>query len=449
MKLILLSILMSFSLVANAYTIREGGRTVGAGQVTEIVSSQVEQSEEEVDEVLSELGRRIGYHLAFQEELMAGTLYVSKNGLDNDCDGVDDDCDGLGDDAYRAEFTAIPLRGDDEKTLPIHLTRTLNTVIGAATANLSENPRYKKKNNIAILSGIAHTSFASVDKGNPIGEAFKDADKCRQFREDFVGQVTERMAGEKYDDEMIKRARDMYSKALKRMERHVKKHRHTRRRVEVLKSNNSFNRTPEIIAAVSEQTGVSREAIEKITFAVENVIQEVLSNGDTVRVTGLGTFKLGAGVTGLETPAKPLLKGEPNKDPGAPIGEIAIDSIFTPIGWVPSTSTQIERNANNRGGGVCAYGKCFCTHYYSGDDSDGLSSRAKEKANRTKCSSQRRTAETHAVMDEATRASNEDSLKFYDKDNKAAGTRVRKTMQELKTLQQDIRKEVQDKKNNG
>ncbi|MCE7071857.1 MULTISPECIES: hypothetical protein [Dyadobacter] len=37
--------------------------------------------------------------------------------------------------------------------------------------------------------------------------------------------------------------------------------------------------------------------------------------------------------------------------------------------------------------------------------------------------------------------------KFYDKGNQAAGTRVRKGMQDLKTLAQDIRAEVQNKKN--
>lgn len=37
--------------------------------------------------------------------------------------------------------------------------------------------------------------------------------------------------------------------------------------------------------------------------------------------------------------------------------------------------------------------------------------------------------------------------KFYDKNNQAAGTRVRKGMQDLKTLAQEIRAEVQDKKN--
>ena len=41
----------------------------------------------------------------------------------------------------------------------------------------------------------------------------------------------------------------------------------------------------------------------------------------------------------------------------------------------------------------------------------------------------------------------DDFGKFYDKGNKAAGTRVRKTMQELKNIAQDIRKEVQEKKN--
>ena len=36
--------------------------------------------------------------------------------------------------------------------------------------------------------------------------------------------------------------------------------------------------------------------------------------------------------------------------------------------------------------------------------------------------------------------------KFYNKGNKAAGTRVRKAMQDLKTLAQDIRVEIQEKK---
>jgi len=39
-----------------------------------------------------------------------------------------------------------------------------------------------------------------------------------------------------------------------------------------------------------------------------------------------------------------------------------------------------------------------------------------------------------------------DFQQFYDKGNKAAGTRVRKGMQELKQLAQDIRVEIQDKK---
>lgn len=39
--------------------------------------------------------------------------------------------------------------------------------------------------------------------------------------------------------------------------------------------------------------------------------------------------------------------------------------------------------------------------------------------------------------------------KFYDKGNKAAGTRARKLCQELKNLCQDIRKEIQEKKNAG
>ena len=40
-----------------------------------------------------------------------------------------------------------------------------------------------------------------------------------------------------------------------------------------------------------------------------------------------------------------------------------------------------------------------------------------------------------------------DADKFYNKGNSAAGTRVRKGMQELKNLAQAIRLEVQERKN--
>lgn len=39
--------------------------------------------------------------------------------------------------------------------------------------------------------------------------------------------------------------------------------------------------------------------------------------------------------------------------------------------------------------------------------------------------------------------------KFYDKGNKAAGTRARKHLQNLKKLSQEIRLEIQDIKNKG
>jgi len=43
----------------------------------------------------------------------------------------------------------------------------------------------------------------------------------------------------------------------------------------------------------------------------------------------------------------------------------------------------------------------------------------------------------------------EDLVKFYEKGNKAAGTRARKQLQDLKKLSQDIRLEIQDIKNDG
>lgn len=40
-----------------------------------------------------------------------------------------------------------------------------------------------------------------------------------------------------------------------------------------------------------------------------------------------------------------------------------------------------------------------------------------------------------------------DFQKFYDEGNKAAGTRIRKGMQNLKNIAQEVRVEVQEKKN--
>ena len=42
-----------------------------------------------------------------------------------------------------------------------------------------------------------------------------------------------------------------------------------------------------------------------------------------------------------------------------------------------------------------------------------------------------------------------DATKFYDNGNGAAGTRVRKAMQDLKVLAQEIRTEVTEKKNSA
>ena len=42
----------------------------------------------------------------------------------------------------------------------------------------------------------------------------------------------------------------------------------------------------------------------------------------------------------------------------------------------------------------------------------------------------------------------EDVKKFYEKENKAAGTRIRKAMQDVKKLAQAVRTDIQEKKAN-
>ncbi len=53
--------------------------------------------------------------------------------------------------------------------------------------------------------------------------------------------------------------------------------------------------------------------------------------------------------------------------------------------------------------------------------------------------------EMHSLLDQL----EPDLNKFYNKGNKAAGTRARKTLQEIKKKSQEIRLEIQDWKNSG
>ncbi len=54
--------------------------------------------------------------------------------------------------------------------------------------------------------------------------------------------------------------------------------------------------------------------------------------------------------------------------------------------------------------------------------------------------------ETIAKIEQLLVAIKEDAIKFYEKDNKSAGTRTRVACQELKKLAQELRIEIQEKK---
>ena len=54
----------------------------------------------------------------------------------------------------------------------------------------------------------------------------------------------------------------------------------------------------------------------------------------------------------------------------------------------------------------------------------------------------------YSQLTEALDEAEEDLMKFYEKGNKAAGTRDRKSLMELKKLSHEIRQEIQDIKNN-
>jgi ABC-type Zn uptake system ZnuABC Zn-binding protein ZnuA len=56
--------------------------------------------------------------------------------------------------------------------------------------------------------------------------------------------------------------------------------------------------------------------------------------------------------------------------------------------------------------------------------------------------------ERYSQLNDVLDDTEEDLMKFYEKGNKAAGTRARKSLMELKKLAHEIRQEIQDIKNN-
>lgn len=56
--------------------------------------------------------------------------------------------------------------------------------------------------------------------------------------------------------------------------------------------------------------------------------------------------------------------------------------------------------------------------------------------------------ERYGQLTDIIEGAEEDLLKFYEKGNKAAGTRARKALMKLKKLSHEIRQEIQDIKNN-
>jgi hypothetical protein len=55
--------------------------------------------------------------------------------------------------------------------------------------------------------------------------------------------------------------------------------------------------------------------------------------------------------------------------------------------------------------------------------------------------------ERYAELQDLVEGSEEDLMKFYEKGNKAAGTRARKSLMELKKLAHEMRQEIQEIKN--
>jgi ABC-type Zn uptake system ZnuABC Zn-binding protein ZnuA len=54
----------------------------------------------------------------------------------------------------------------------------------------------------------------------------------------------------------------------------------------------------------------------------------------------------------------------------------------------------------------------------------------------------------YSQLTETLEEAEEDLMKFYEKGNKAAGTRARKSLMKLKKLSHEIRQEIQEIKNN-
>ncbi|BCE00384.1 hypothetical protein [Marinicellulosiphila megalodicopiae] len=440
MKLLLIIALSLTSIFSQAYTIREGGRTIGAGQVTEIISIKVGVSEDDVDTVLTLLGKKVGAQLATHEELIVGSMYYTTNYSGVDCpektDPTRDDC------TYSNDFSSMVIDANDDNLKSIFLNQTMNDMIASVNNYVFYTQINSKtqSNLLPLLNALSYEAWQEVGKYNPIEQAFKSLDTCVQFREDYLEILEAKLETNFVDKTIAKEILKLKKKALIKSEHATKRHIQRHQRLQKNQADSVFNLSKKIFEQVSNKTNIDISKIEEIEKTAAGLITQSLNSGQNISVTGLGDYAVAFNVDISVTPIKSEVKDIAQE---ATIVDISDESITSPISWTPSSSTQ---NALNNNRGVCRYGSCFCPPSFEGAKVNNNSNSNKNKNTTSECKTlivEQTSKSISALIENAAF----DFVDYNQNNDEQAGKRVRKAMQDLKNLAQDIRAEVTGMKN--
>lgn len=306
---------------------------------------------------------------------------------------------------------------EDLTTSDIFLRSTLNDFIENSAKTIAENAKqYKELITSSQLQHYAFSAWHQAENQIPLVEAFSDPELCIKFMETYVSHLEEIMARDKLNTETIKRFKEAHRIAFNRQERRLKARKHYRdRRWKAITSGN--DQTLDITHSIAENLKLDHNQIAEVLNHYHELTRLNLSKGYTFSTQNSGVLSITQHVSGPNT-AQTLTR--PNAEVISLTPERKPEDLFI----LPHTSYTIPpKSTKNRG--VCMHGRCF------------LSSGSAEKINDDLNTIEQTVEQTRLLM------------MSQSHDGKAKNFRkpIRKAMQDLKKLAQEIRTEVQNQKN--
>ena len=292
---------LSLSFGANA-DIREGGRTVGAGQVVEIVSKNTGLTQKEVNRTMRKTRNILAKRIDKATPMLMGSLYFDE-GIDQDCDGIARTME------EGTQCTSVVFKSGegDEGVLKVFLENALSDGISQIAAaqdynssrsnnssRIQEEDNQNTSRSRAPIVAIGSNTWQDLTEKLTITEIFSDARLCEVFRQQF-GQVTQKRSQEiDLDGEF---ARKHYDKLTASMEEHVKTYKRKQ------KTADADLTADEVKTEVARRSRLTPDQVGAIFTEVSRIAKDALSRGYAFEIPHIGVIDI---PTKVRQPGQPV-----------------------------------------------------------------------------------------------------------------------------------------------